>query len=147
MHVRRAARRLLHSAVPSALLHFRGDRHRIIVWSELTHNAYRGHLILEYEVAKYDGDVASPNVYVPISCEHMDHKIRVLPEAYAAQRGMNGRTGRRANGPDLFLETSVVQSGTARLYHSSIKHSAGPRASQTTASGRQKKHVESHVRT
>lgn len=47
--------------------HYRGDRHqdhRLI--SELTWNTFRDHLILEYEVPKYDGDLGSPNCYVPL---------------------------------------------------------------------------------
>jgi len=45
--------------------HFRNDLHqdhRLI--SELTWNTYRNHLILEYEIPKYDGDFGSPNFFV-----------------------------------------------------------------------------------
>ena len=45
--------------------HFRNDLHqdhRLI--SELTWNTYRNHLILEYEIPKYDGDLGSPNFFV-----------------------------------------------------------------------------------
>ena len=51
--------------------HFRNDLHqdhRLI--SELTWNTYRNHLILEYEIPKYDGDLGSPNFYV-----HFDEAI------------------------------------------------------------------------
>src|SRR5215471_12511295 len=41
--------------------------HRVI--SELTWNTFRDHLILEYEIIKYDGDVGSPNVFVHLSKE------------------------------------------------------------------------------
>ena len=33
---------------------------------ELTWNTFRDHLILEYEIPKYDGDLGSPNVFVPL---------------------------------------------------------------------------------
>ena len=44
--------------------HYRKDLHqdhRII--SELTGNTFRDHVILEYEIPKYDGDFGSPNTY------------------------------------------------------------------------------------
>jgi LmbE family N-acetylglucosaminyl deacetylase len=47
--------------------HFREDRHqdhRLV--SDLTWNTFRNHLILEYEIPKYDGDFASPNFFVPL---------------------------------------------------------------------------------
>jgi LmbE family N-acetylglucosaminyl deacetylase len=47
--------------------HFRDDRHQDHhILSDLAWNAFRNHLILEYEVFKYDGDLAQPNVYVPL---------------------------------------------------------------------------------
>ena len=45
--------------------HYRKDLHqdhRLI--SELTWNSFRDHLILEYEIPKYDGDFGSPNFFV-----------------------------------------------------------------------------------
>ena len=33
---------------------------------ELTWNTFRDHLVLEYEIPKYDGDLGSPNVFVPL---------------------------------------------------------------------------------
>jgi LmbE family N-acetylglucosaminyl deacetylase len=45
--------------------HYRHDLHqdhRLI--SELTWNSFRNHLILEYEIPKYDGDLGSPNFFV-----------------------------------------------------------------------------------
>src|SRR5882724_13658818 len=47
--------------------HFRNDLHqdhRII--NEFTWNAFRDHLILEYEIPKYDGDLGSPNLFVSL---------------------------------------------------------------------------------
>jgi LmbE family N-acetylglucosaminyl deacetylase len=58
--------------------------HRVV--SELTRNAYRDHLILEYEVAKYDGDLASPNVFVPVTLEQLSKKVSSLMDAFASQR-------------------------------------------------------------
>ena len=49
--------------------------HRLI--SDLTWNTYRNHLILEYEILKYDGDLGVPNLFV-----HLDVKTptKLTPE-------------------------------------------------------------------
>ena len=47
--------------------HYRDDRHqdhRLL--SDLAWNTYRNHLILEYEIPKYDGDFGAPNFFVPL---------------------------------------------------------------------------------
>jgi LmbE family N-acetylglucosaminyl deacetylase len=67
--------------------HQRNDAHqdhRLI--AELTWNTFRDHLILEYEVPKYDGDLGQPNVFVPLAQEHCQHKVRCLMEAFQSQR-------------------------------------------------------------
>ena len=45
------------------------------------------HLILEYEIPKYDGDLGSPNVFVPVSEELAREKARLINEAFASQQG------------------------------------------------------------
>jgi LmbE family N-acetylglucosaminyl deacetylase len=52
---------------------------------ELTWNTFRNHLILEYEIPKYDGDVGSPNVFVPLEESLVEEKLRVLRDHYASQ--------------------------------------------------------------
>ena len=52
---------------------------------ELTWNTFRDHLILEYEIPKYDGDLGSPNVFVPLEESLVEEKLRVLREHYASQ--------------------------------------------------------------
>jgi len=67
--------------------HYREDLHqdhRLI--SEFTWNTFRSHLILEYEIPKYDGDLGQPNVYVPLSREVCDAKIQYLMEEFSTQR-------------------------------------------------------------
>ena len=61
--------------------HFRQDLHqdhRLL--SELTWNTFRDHLILEYEIPKYDGDFGSPNFFVPLedrTClQKIEHVLR-----------------------------------------------------------------------
>jgi LmbE family N-acetylglucosaminyl deacetylase len=54
---------------------------------ELTWNTFRDHLILEYEVPKYDGDLGSPNVFVALDEALVEEKLRLLREHYATQSG------------------------------------------------------------
>jgi LmbE family N-acetylglucosaminyl deacetylase len=58
--------------------------HRLI--AELTWNTFRDHLILEYEIPKYDGDLGQPGFFVPLSQETCQAKIRYLMEAFQSQR-------------------------------------------------------------
>jgi LmbE family N-acetylglucosaminyl deacetylase len=66
--------------------HYRGDLHqdhRVI--SELTWNAFRNHLILEYEIPKYDGDLGSPNFFVEIDEVICKQKIHNVMNAFRSQ--------------------------------------------------------------
>lgn len=66
--------------------HFREDRHQDHrTLSDLTWNTFRSHLIVEYEIPKYDGDLAHPNLYVPVTEEMMRRKIETLMKCYATQ--------------------------------------------------------------
>lgn len=58
--------------------------HRVI--SELTWNTFRDHLILEYEIPKYDGDLGSPNFFVPVSEPQCARKIQCLLDNFETQR-------------------------------------------------------------
>lgn len=67
--------------------HHRFDRHqdhRLV--GELTWNAFRRHLIFEYEIPKYEGDLVTPNVYVSLEPSQIERKIRTLLGAYRSQR-------------------------------------------------------------
>lgn len=67
--------------------HHRFDRHqdhRLI--AELTWNTFRNHLILEYEIPKYEGDLTTPCAYVPVTRVQAERKIRILCESYPTQR-------------------------------------------------------------
>jgi LmbE family N-acetylglucosaminyl deacetylase len=66
--------------------HARGDLHqdhRTV--SDLTWNTFRSHLILEYEIPKYDGDLGHPNAYVQISEENIRRKSEYLKAFYSSQ--------------------------------------------------------------
>jgi len=67
--------------------HFRDDLHqdhRLI--SELTWNTFRDHLILEYEIIKYDGGLGSPNTFVYLSEKVCARKMKYLMENFQSQR-------------------------------------------------------------
>jgi LmbE family N-acetylglucosaminyl deacetylase len=57
--------------------------HRLI--SELTWNTFRNHLILEYEIVKYDGDIGAPNVFFNLDKNQAEQKIKFLMEAFKSQ--------------------------------------------------------------
>jgi LmbE family N-acetylglucosaminyl deacetylase len=69
------------------LTHHRHDLHqdhRLVC--ELTWNTFRDHLILEYEIPKYDGDFGSPNVFVPLSESLARRKVETILARFASQR-------------------------------------------------------------
>jgi LmbE family N-acetylglucosaminyl deacetylase len=70
------------------LTHARHDLHQDHrLACELTWNTFRDHLILEYEIPKYDGDLGTPNVFVPLEPEVADEKLRLLAAHHASQSG------------------------------------------------------------
>jgi LmbE family N-acetylglucosaminyl deacetylase len=58
--------------------------HRIL--AELTWNTLRDHMILEYEIPKYDGDMGTPSVFVPLEQEVYEKKVSYLMESFGSQR-------------------------------------------------------------
>jgi LmbE family N-acetylglucosaminyl deacetylase len=57
--------------------------HRVV--GELTWNTFRSHLVLEYEIPKYDADLARPNVYVPVERDTLKSKTDLLLEHFQSQ--------------------------------------------------------------
>jgi LmbE family N-acetylglucosaminyl deacetylase len=57
--------------------------HRLI--ADLTWNTFRDHLILEYEIPKYDGDMGQPGVFVPLPIELCERKVRLIMDAFRSQ--------------------------------------------------------------
>ncbi len=53
---------------------------------QITWTAFRGHVILEYEIPKWDGDLGRPNFYVPIRAADLDRKIELLETHFSTQR-------------------------------------------------------------
>jgi len=69
--------------------------HRLI--AELTWNTFRDHMVLEYEIPKYDGDMGQPSVFVPLEMEVCQKKVRYIMEAFQSQHQ------RRWFQPETFL--------------------------------------------
>jgi LmbE family N-acetylglucosaminyl deacetylase len=66
--------------------HWGGDAHqdhRLL--SELTWNTFRNHMILEYEIPKYDGDLGRPNLFVPLDSSMCEKKLNYLFTAFGSQ--------------------------------------------------------------
>jgi LmbE family N-acetylglucosaminyl deacetylase len=66
--------------------HYRHDLHQDHrTLSDLTWNTFRDHLILEYEIPKYDGDIGPPNFFVSLSKEQLETKNRYILQSYQSQ--------------------------------------------------------------
>ena len=98
------------------LTHYRDDLHqdhRLV--SQLTWNTFRNHLILEYEIVKYDGDLGVPNFFVTLPESVVREKIRTILECFPSQKNKNWFTedafssilrlrGIESNAPERFAE-------------------------------------------
>ena len=70
--------------------HYRKDAHqdhRMI--ADLTWNTFRDHLILEYEIPKYDGDMGQPGVFVPLTTEICERKVHLIMDSFRTQHDKN----------------------------------------------------------
>jgi LmbE family N-acetylglucosaminyl deacetylase len=79
------------------LTHYGKDAHqdhRLV--SELTWNTFRDHLILEFEIPKYDGDLGQPNFFVRLDEPTIQAKVDHLLTHFPSQ------LGRRWFAADLF---------------------------------------------
>jgi LmbE family N-acetylglucosaminyl deacetylase len=98
------------------MTHYLGDRHqdhRVV--AELTWNTFRSHAVLEYEIPKYEGDLAQPGLYCPLTLQLVDTKIATLLQCFASQkdhqwfdadlfRGLMRLRGAECNSPTRFAE-------------------------------------------
>jgi LmbE family N-acetylglucosaminyl deacetylase len=87
MEIKEYFEELKREVAPDLILtHYRHDRHqdhRLI--SDLTWNTFRDHLIWEYEIPKYDGDLGSPNIFVHLDETICRRKIDHLFEHFGTQ--------------------------------------------------------------
>ena len=96
--------------------HYRDDLHqdhRVV--GELVWNTFRNHMILEYEIPKYDGGLGSPSVFVPLSKASVKRKVDVLMKVFVTQhpkqwftpdtfQGLMRLRGIESNAPSGFAE-------------------------------------------
>lgn len=80
--------------------------HRLIC--ELTWNTWRNHLILEYEVPKWDGDMGRPNFYVPLTKETAITKVDLIMNCFGTQGHRHWFTS------DLFYSLMRIRGMEAR---------------------------------
>jgi len=88
--------------------------------SQLTWNLFRNHLILEYEIPKWDGDLGQPNTYVPATADVMNRKFQLLNDHFGTQRskdwfdretfhGLARLRGMECRAPELVAEAFYVR--------------------------------------
>jgi LmbE family N-acetylglucosaminyl deacetylase len=66
--------------------HWQGDAHqdhRLL--SQLTFNTFRNHMVLEYEIPKFETDISSPAFFVPLSRVHLRRKVDAILRHFASQ--------------------------------------------------------------
>jgi LmbE family N-acetylglucosaminyl deacetylase len=94
--------------------------------NETTWNLFRDHLILEYEIPKWDGDIGNPNVYVPLSEEAVERKIALLMAHFGTQRskdwfdpetfrGLARLRGMECRSPSRYAEAFVMRKALLAL--------------------------------
>ncbi len=57
--------------------------HRTV--AELTWNTFRNHLIAEYEIPKYEGDLGNPNVFVELPESVAERKVELIVKHFGTQ--------------------------------------------------------------
>lgn len=62
----------------------RHQDHRTV--AEVAWQTWRDHLVFEFEIPKYEGDLGQPNVYVPISARNGRRKVEHLMRHFGTQR-------------------------------------------------------------
>jgi LmbE family N-acetylglucosaminyl deacetylase len=78
---------LKQEVIPDLILtHNRKDAHQDHkLLAELTWNTFRDHLVLEYEIPKYDGDMGQPNVFVQLESDICERKIHFIMDCFQSQ--------------------------------------------------------------
>lgn len=94
----------------------RHQDHRVI--AELTWNTFRNHLIAQFEIAKFEGDLTTPNGYVPLPRSVADRKVQLLLEHFVSQHGRAWFTGDTFHGlMSLRAVECNAPEGRAEAFH------------------------------
>ena len=113
---------------PSLILtHWQSDAHqdhRTV--AELTHNTFRDHLVLEYEIPKYDGNLGNPGFFVPLTQAQIRRKLETIGQHFSSQRGRSWFSN----------ETSSRRAKRCRMQRHHSGSRSPPPAHKTTRSGR-----------
>ncbi len=91
--------------------------------ARLTWNVFRDHLILSYEIPKWDGDMGRPNLYVPLTADVMARKCALLEQHFPTQRakdwfdaqtfsGLGRLRGIECRAPQLYAEAFWLNKAT-----------------------------------
>lgn len=77
-----------HGGTPDLIFtHVREDHHQDHrTLAEMTANTFRDHLVLGYEIPKYDPDLGNPNLFQTLTSAHADAKVSALMAHFATQR-------------------------------------------------------------
>lgn len=86
----------------------------------LTWNVFRDHLIMEYEIPKWDGDLGQPNFYYPVSEAVMEKKLERLERNFGSQRskdwfdpetfrGLARLRGMECRAPERYAEAFTIR--------------------------------------
>jgi LmbE family N-acetylglucosaminyl deacetylase len=101
--------------------HSRDDQHQDhSEVSRLTSNVFRNHLILEYEIPKWDGDLCRRNSYVALGEDILHQKVTHLLDHFATQRskdwfdadtftGLARLRGVECRAPERFAEAFTIR--------------------------------------
>jgi LmbE family N-acetylglucosaminyl deacetylase len=85
-----------------------------------TWNTFRDHMILEYEIPKWDGDLGQPNFYVPTTAKTIHRKTELLLHHFGTQRskdwfdaetfrGLARLRGMECRAPERYAEAFVAR--------------------------------------
>lgn len=122
--IARLSKRVTPDLIFSHRLEDRHQDHRVI--AELTWCAFRDHLVLEYEIPKYEGDLGQPNFYSPITEQICDDKITAVVECFESQsdkpwfdaelfRSLMRLRGSECNSPTRYAEAFHCRKTTFAL--------------------------------
>jgi LmbE family N-acetylglucosaminyl deacetylase len=91
--------------------------------NQLTWNVFRDHVVLEYEIPKWDGDLSQPNAYVPLTADVLERKIALLLRHFGTQRskdwfdretfaGLARLRGMECRAPERYAEAFMLRKAT-----------------------------------